>query len=68
MPGHNAHALNAHAAAMIAMSDSHGARRTAAVCGHRVPSVDLFCVVVDIRAFPKLCGNPPNPTGSRITL
>lgn len=50
------------------MSDSHGARRTAAVCGHRVPSVDLFCVVVDIRAFPKLCGNPPNPTGSRITL
>lgn len=50
------------------MRDSHGARRTAAVCGHRVPSVDLFCVVVDIRALPKLCGNPPNPAGSRITL
>lgn len=50
------------------MRDSHGARRTTAVCGRRVARVDLFCVVVDIRALPKLCGNPPNPTDSRITL
>lgn len=53
---------------MIAIRDSHGARRMTAGCGRRVPGVDLFFVVVDIRALPKLCGNPPNPTGSRITL